>query len=304
MIGPQTTIRINLPQLRLRLPTGATSELFDFSVIVPIQDCDLEAHERQKSLQPLDFTPQRMSTTQQLLIVIATYNERDNLPNLVTQLFQLIPDVSIVVVDDNSPDGTGKWCESATKKYERLHHIGRPGKSGLGSATMVGLQFARDRQFEFVATMDADFSHCPKSMQKMWQHVLERRATTDGEIPGALIGSRYIVGGRIVGWPWHRRLASLFVNRFARAILRLSTKDNTGAFRVYHTQALRDANVFEMKTSGFAYLEETLFLLKQAQFEMHEFPITFVDREKGKSKANTSEGVKVLWNILQLRFRR
>jgi dolichol-phosphate mannosyltransferase len=242
-----------------------------------------------------------MSTTNRLLIVIATYNEIENLPRLAGQLFSLINDMELVVVDDNSPDGTGRWCETESSDNERFHHIGREGKLGLGSATLEGLKFGRDRGFSFVATMDADFSHCPKSLAQMWEWTQELTSIDSNETFGATIGSRYVEGGSIVGWPWHRRMASKFVNRFARSTLGLPTLDNTGAFRIYKTESLVAADVFSINTRGFAYLEEILFLLNKEQFVLHEFPITFNDREKGKSKASVAEGLTILRNIWRLR---
>lgn len=247
----------------------------------------------------MDFALHRMSTTPQLLVVIATYNEIENIPKLVDDLTQLIENVSIVVVDDNSPDGTGKWCDEESLRNEQLHHLSRKTKLGLGSATLDGLKFGRERGFEFIATMDADFSHTPRAMAAMWQEALNNQS----ENLGAMIGSRYISGGEIQGWPWHRRVASRLVNRLTRMVLKLPTLDNTGAFRIYRTQALLAANIFDVKTAGYAYLEEFLFLLHRTGFELHEFPITFADRKEGRSKASVFEGVKVLWNILRLRFR-
>lgn len=251
----------------------------------------------------MDFPLQRMSTTPQLLVVIATYNEVENLPRLVNDLNRLIPNVSIVVVDDNSPDGTGKWCEERSTQDKSFHHLGRAGKLGLGSATLDGLRFGRDQGFEYIATMDADFSHAPESLAAMWKEAIQFDSNRRGKKLGALIGSRYVRGGDIRGWPWHRRIASRFVNRLTRALLKLPTQDNTGAFRIYRTQSLCEANVFDIKTTGYAYLEELLFLLHHAGFELHEFPITFEDRKEGSSKASVFEGVNVLRNILRLRFR-
>ena len=151
--------------------------------------------------------------------------------------------------------------------------------------------------------MDADLSHSPAAMATMWIRTQELAATDEAEKFGAMIGSRYVPGGAIEGWPWHRRLASATVNKFTRAVLNLPTRDNTGAFRIYRTEALCSADVFSITTKGFGYLEELLLLLHRQQFELHEFPITFCDREKGNSKANLTEGVSVLRNIWRLRKR-
>lgn len=234
-----------------------------------------------------------------LLIVIATYNEMENLPPLVERLLELLPEASILVVDDNSPDGTGRWSEEEAERNERFFCIVREGKLGLGSATVAGFEFGLNHHFSYVGTMDADWSHDPEAMQRMWNDEM-RLDSACGKEPGVVIGSRYVAGGAIDGWPWFRRFSSRFVNRFVRLVLGLPTKDNTGALRIYSSDALRLVDVQNLNAKGYGYLEELLFRLFLKRIPMREMPIRFVDREKGKSKASVTEGIRVLWSILRL----
>ncbi len=231
-----------------------------------------------------------------LLIVIATYNEIDNLPRLVARLVELLPSAQILVIDDASPDGTGKWCEDAKAKYPALSTIHREGKLGLGSATLVGFQKALTREVSLVATMDADFSHDPASLVKL---VNSLRSEQNRDI-GVAIGSRYVPGGRIAGWPIYRRLASRGVNFFARFMLRLKTRDNSGAFRVYRCDALKKLDLATIRSAGYGYLEEILWRLDRAGVKMIELPIVFHNREHGRSKANVSAGLNVFWQITKM----
>lgn len=232
----------------------------------------------------------------EILIVIATYNEIDNLPRLIARLSELLPQAEILVVDDASPDGTGRWCDQAIEKYPRMKVIHRDNKLGLGSATLIGFQKAIARGIPFVATMDADFSHDPESLEQLLA-VLQSAA---GQQYGVAIGSRYVAGGSIKGWPWRRRWVSRSVNFYSRLILRLSTKDNSGAFRVYRTNALQRIEIGSLHSSGYGYLQEILWRLKMAGVEMVEIPITFRDRVRGKSKTSFQEGVRVFWEITQI----
>lgn len=238
-------------------------------------------------------------TEPRLLIVIATYNERQSLPSLIAQLFDLLPNSNLRIIDDNSPDGTGKWCDERASQDSRMTVSHRSGKLGLGSATKLGLEFGIDADYDLVATMDADLSHDPDSMREMYEILCERYPAG----PDVLIGSRYVPGGAIVGWPWYRRFSSHCVNLFARFALQLPTKDNTGAFRIYRTSALTQIELDDIKSQGYSYLEELLVLLRKAGASMQEHPITFRDRETGESKVDFLEVVRSLWQIVKLAFR-
>lgn len=240
--------------------------------------------------------PRVMNAFSNLLIVIATYNEIDSLPILVAKLLELLPDVSILVIDDSSPDGTGKWCDEFAKSNSKFQVIHRPAKSGLGSATLLGLQWAIEEGFEYAATMDADLSHDPNSLLPMY-HLIDEPHFGG---PDVVIGSRYVKGGQIMGWPWYRRLSSRLLNTYVRLVLRLRTNDNSGAFRIYKTEALKKINLRKVESTGYAYLEEILWRLQMAKFKMAEHPIVFNNRTKGKSKANLPEVIGSFIQIMKM----
>ena len=236
------------------------------------------------------------TTASGLLTIIATYNERENLPGLVEQLQRLIPETQILVIDDNSPDRTGTWCRERQAQDASFQCIHRTGKLGLGSATVAGFRFALEQDFDLIATMDADFSHAPESLQTMVNAMLKK----ENHGVGIAIGSRYIDGGAIEGWPFFRHLSSRLVNGFARLFLRLPTHDNSGAFRVYRRTALESIEVDRIQAHGYAYLEEILWRLHRQGVKMLELPITFVDRTKGTSKTSLAMGVQVFWHLLKI----
>jgi dolichol-phosphate mannosyltransferase len=238
----------------------------------------------------------RLSHNNQLLIVIATFNEIENLPRLIVQLVDLLPAAQILIIDDASPDGTGNWCDEARVKYPQLSVVHREGKLGLGSATLVGFHRAIARGFDMVATMDADLSHDPASLVKL----VETLQHPENQHAGVAIGSRYVEGGGIIGWPWYRKLASRAVNLFARWNLGLKTKDNSGAFRVYRCDSLKNLDLATVRSTGYGYLEEILWRLQRSGVEMVEVPIVFHNRELGNSKTSVSEGFKVFWQIFKM----
>lgn len=235
-----------------------------------------------------------------LLIIIATYNERENLPKLVQQLEELLPEAHLLVIDDGSPDGTGQWCDERMATDPRLNVIHRPGKMGLGSATVTGFRYGleHDADYELLATLDADFSHEPKSLVQL----VEFLASDEKQEFGLAIGSRYIPGGAIENWPFLRHVSSRAVNLVARVLLGLKTKDNSGAFRVYRASTLRAIDVNKIESASFAYLEEILWRIRKQGIAMKELPITFRDREHGASKTSLSLGVSVFWHLVKIRL--
>ena len=223
------------------------------------------------------------------LVVVATYNEVENLPRLVEQILAIAPDVDVLVIDDNSPDGTGDWCDRHTRDEPRLSCLHRPGKLGLGTATVAGFHAAIDGGYDFVVTMDADFSHDPKYLPAMRSRIAIEHLAND-----VVIGSRYVPGGGINGWPLHRRLMSRLVNTYARLLLGLSVKDCSGAFRCYRCETLRQLDLDQIRSRGYSYLEEILWLLKRRRARFDEIPIVFVDRVLGQTKINWREAVTAL----------
>src|SRR5688500_9447807 len=200
------------------------------------------------------------------LVTIATYNELENLPRLVEEIFAQAPDVEVLVIDDNSPDGTGRWCDEKHAQDGRVNCLHRAGKLGLGTATIAGMKYAIEHGYDQVLNMDADFSHHPRYLPAML------RRMTEGEPVDVVIGSRYVPGGGVEGWPLKRHLMSRGVNYYARALLGLSTKDCSGAFRLYRTELLKKLDFDAIVSRGYSFQEEILWRLKQLRGRFAETP--------------------------------
>lgn len=235
----------------------------------------------------------------QTLIVVATYNERENLPQLVEEVFRYVPEAHLLVIDDNSPDGTGAWCDERAAADSRLHCLHRAGKLGLGTALVAGMQYAIEHGYQYMLSMDADFSHQPK-------YIPDLIAGMDGNGHGhvdVMIGSRYIPGGGIEGWPLKRHFMSRSVNLYSRWLLGLRPKDCSGGFRCYRVSRLRQLDFGEIKAHGYAFQEEMLWRLKRLGCRIAESPIVFVDRVRGQSKIDAHEAYAALWTIARLGIR-
>lgn len=235
-----------------------------------------------------------MSDESRLLIAICTYNEINNLPSLYEALRQNFPQASLLIVDDASPDGTGAWCDQMAAVDPLFQVLHRPGKTGLGSASLAAFQHAIDHDFEFILTMDGDWSHQPAQAQSVFQQLIDH---PDHEIA---IGSRYIPGGKIEGWPLKRHIMSYCINTYARWMIGLSTRDCSGAFRCYRTSFLRRLDFTQIKGMGYAYLEEILWWAKKLDARIVETPITFSNRVEGRSKINLREAVRAVWIIFKI----
>ncbi len=239
------------------------------------------------------------SPTDRTLVMVATYNEMENLPRLVEEIFRTAPDVDVLVVDDNSPDGTGAWCDRQAALDPRVHCLHREGKLGLGSALVAGLKYGIAQSYRFVVNVDADFSHHPRYLP-----ALIAGMGPPGQKPvDVMIGSRYVPGGGVQNWPLKRRLMSRGVNLYARWLLWLSPKDCSGGYRCYRTATLAKVNFDQIRSRGYSFQEEILWLLRRAGARFGETPIVFVDREKGISKINSQEATAALRIILQLGVR-
>lgn len=240
-----------------------------------------------------------MESAASLLVVIATYNEIENLPALLPAVLERAPNADILVIDDNSPDGTGEWCEAAAKKEPRLSCLHRSGKLGLGTAALAGFRYALEHNYAYVLTMDADFSHAPADIPAIW----ERMAAPPTEQADVVIGSRYVAGGAIKGWSWQRRVMSWGVNLAARWLLWLRVRDCSGAFRCYRIEMLAPVIAEDLSSSGYSYLEELLWRLSRSGATFAEVPITFVDRQRGQTKINWREAVAAVNLLARLGLR-
>ncbi len=230
------------------------------------------------------------------LVVTTCYNEIENLPSLVDEIFRTTPDVEVLVVDDNSPDGTGTWCAEKSRSEPRLHLLARTGKLGQGSAVIAGLRYAIAHDYDLVLTMDADFSHHPCYVPDLFDGL----AADGGTGTDVMIGSRYISRGGVEGWPLRRRLMSRAINLYTRALLGVRVKDCSGGFRAYRVPKLAELDLDALRSRGYSFHEEMLWLLKRAGCRFGETPITFVDRVRGKSKINMREAwiaVRIIFSL-------
>ena len=225
------------------------------------------------------------------LISVATYNEIENLPSLVEAIWQVAPQAEILVIDDNSPDGTGRWCDDKAAAETRFHCVHRSGKLGLGTAIVAALQYGRDHDYDYVLNMDADFSHHPRYIPAMLA------AMDDADVA---IGSRYCPGGGTKDWPLKRRIMSWAVNTYARWLLGLKPKDTSGGYRCYRVLLLNKLDLSTIKSRGYSFQEEILWRLKRVGARFAEVPIVFADRERGQSKINKQEALSALWIIFRL----
>ena len=231
-----------------------------------------------------------------IAIVIPTYNEAQNLPQLVEAIFGLkLPDLSLVIVDDHSPDGTGQLADELANKYS-LHVLHRPGKFGLGSAYRAGFDYCLDNGAEYIFEMDADFSHQPKDLVRLLSAV---EAGAD-----LSIGSRKIPGGHIIGWNWKRRLYSNGAMFFARLLLGLKTRDITAGFRCFRASTLRRIDYQSIKSNGYAFQIEMIFRLEKAGLKIVEIPVIFPDRRLGRSKLGAKDIREFFVLILKLIIKR
>ena len=226
-----------------------------------------------------------------MLVTLATYNERDNLPELIASIFAVEPNVEVLVIDDNSPDGTGELADKMAAEDARIHVLHRAAKLGLGTATIAGMQYAIDHDYEFVLNLDADFSHHPRYIPAL----LAGMADHD-----VMIGSRYVPGGGVPGWPLKRRLMSKAINGYARLFLRLPARDTSGAFRCYRVASLRQIDFTRIISRGYSFQEEMLYWCRRAGCRIGETPIVFEDRRHGSSKINRGEALAALRIIFWL----
>jgi dolichol-phosphate mannosyltransferase len=214
---------------------------------------------------------------------------------LVDEVQSVLPEADVLVVDDNSPDGTGNWCAERAKSDARLKCLHRMGKLGLGSATLAAMRFALNAPYDLLVTMDADWSHDPQYLPALIEAV---------ESADVALGSRYCERGAIDGWPLARRILSRGMNGLSRLMLRLPVRDSSGAFRAYRLSALKKMDLENIRSSGYSYLEEILWYLHRSGAEMVEVPITFRERRAGRSKISAREAVDKISTLFRLSFRR
>ncbi|MBU0648065.1 polyprenol monophosphomannose synthase [Patescibacteria group bacterium] len=219
------------------------------------------------------------------IIVIPTYNERDNICELIEEIFLLVPDIFLLVIDDNSPDGTGQIVKDLQRQYPKVILIERSGKLGLGTAYKLGFKYALEHNFDYIMEMDADFSHDPAVLENFFLNV---------EKYDLVIGSRYIRGGRLVNWPLLRWALSYLASFYVRLITGLPIKDTTAGFKCFKKEVLQSINLNEIISEGYSFQIEMHYKAWKNGWRIKEIPITFVDRSNGISKMNN----KIIWEAI------
>jgi dolichol-phosphate mannosyltransferase len=230
-----------------------------------------------------------------VLVVIPTYNERENLGPIVERLHTALPEVHVLVVDDGSPDGTGQLADEMAEADHRVHVLHRTEKAGLGAAYVAGFHWALDRDFAAVVEMDADGSHAPEDLPRLLD------ALRDSELA---IGSRYVPGGRVVNWPRHREFISRGGNVYSRLALGAAVKDLTGGFRAYRREVLEKINLRTVASQGYCFQIDLAWRAIEADFRIAEVPITFTERERGESKMSGTIVREALWRVTKWGLRR
>ena len=232
--------------------------------------------------------------SERALVVVPTYNEAMNLPSIVPQILAQDPRIDVLVVDDNSPDGTGEMADRMAAAEPRIHVLHRPDKAGLGKAYLAGFQWALERDYEFVFEMDADFSHDPKFLTEF----LEAAKHAD-----LVIGSRYKTGVNVINWPISRLLLSLGANQYARWITGLPVEDSTGGFKCFRRRVLEAIDFDRVRSNGYSFQIEMSFRAWKKGFRLVEIPIVFTDRADGQSKMNKRIVREAIWMVWWLRLK-
>ena len=223
-------------------------------------------------------------------VIIPTYNERDNLESIVTRVRAAVPAADILVVDDNSPDGTGEIADKLAASDANVHVLHRQGKSGLGAAYIAGFGWALERDYDVLVEMDADGSHDPQDLPRML-------AALDGA--DLVIGSRYVPGGTTVNWPKSREALSRGANAYVRLMLSIGVRDATGGYRAYRADTLRALGLTEVESQGYCFQIDLTLRTVQEGFAVAEVPITFTERARGASKMSRAVVAEALWRVTQ-----
>ena len=230
------------------------------------------------------------------LVIIPTYNEKENIENIIGVVFNLPLEFHILVIDDGSPDGTASFVKRLMQKYsDRLFLVERSGKQGLGTAYICGFKWAIEHQYDYIFEMDADFSHNPQDLLKLYD------ACANGDADVA-IGSRYITGVNVVNWPMSRVLMSYFASKYVRTVLGIGIRDTTAGFVCYKRQVLETIELDKIRFKGYAFQIEMKFTALKCGFTVKEVPIIFINRVLGTSKMSGGIFSEALLGVVQLKM--
>ena len=230
-----------------------------------------------------------------ILAISPTYNEKKNISELINRISQLPLEADLLIVDDNSPDGTADIVKDIMIKNKNTHILEREKKLGLGTAYCEGFQWALDRGYDLIVQIDADLSHNPDDILRM----VEMSKSSD-----LVIGSRYISGVNVINWPMRRLLLSYFANLYAKFLIRFPIKDSTGGFKCWHRKVLDSIDLKMMNSQGYSFQIEMNFLAWVKGFKIQEIPIVFTDRTVGESKMNRGIVIEAIWMVPKLLVRK
>ncbi len=227
------------------------------------------------------------------IVIIPTYNEAESLPVLIPEILDCAAGIEVLIVDDNSPDGTGDLADRLAKNYPEVSVLHRPEKRGIGPAYRAGFRRALEDGYDFIVQMDADRSHDPAQLPVF----LELIGESD-----MVIGSRYIPGGAVVNWGFHRRILSRMANIYARAVTGMPYRDSTSGFTCFRRSILESLSPESVQATGYSFQIEFKYRVHHAGFRIRETPITFRERSRGRSKMNRHTILEAMWRVWSLRF--
>ena len=228
------------------------------------------------------------------LVCIPTYNEIENIEKIIPKILSMDDEIEVLIIDDNSPDGTGDKVEEMMSENKRIHLIKRPGKMGLGTAYVEGFKYAIKNNFDLVFEMDADFSHDPNTIPSFLE------AIKDNDL---VLGSRYINGINVLNWPMKRLLLSYFANVYTKIVTGMKINDATGGFKCFRIEVLKSIDLDKIKSNGYSFQIEMTFKAWKKGFRIKEIPIIFMDRQLGTSKMNKKIIHEAIFMVWKLRFR-
>lgn len=237
-----------------------------------------------------------MKPIKNLLAIIPTYNEKENIVTVIERVLATDPRVAVLIVDDSSPDGTGAIVEKMAKKEPRIHFVSRPGKQGLGTAYVAGFSWALEKGYDAVVEIDADLSHNPEDIVRMLQ-------MAEQEDADFVIGSRYVNGVNVINWPLKRLLLSYFASVYSRIATGMPFRDLTAGFALIRTEALRAIDLKGIRSNGYSFQIEVKFKIWKKGFKLVECPIVFTERRLGQSKMSKKIVYEAIWMVWKLRFR-
>jgi dolichol-phosphate mannosyltransferase len=229
------------------------------------------------------------------LVIIPTYNERENVEKMVRKVFSLATPFHLLIVEDNSPDGTAGIVRNLQKEFpDKLHMLERSGKLGLGTAYIAGFKWALERGYQYIFEMDCDFSHNPDDLERLFE------AAKNGA--DVAIGSRYISGINVVNWPLGRVLMSYFASKYVRIITGMKVMDTTAGFKCYRREVLDKIDLDKIKMTGYGFQIEMKFMASKSGFNIVEVPIIFTDRKAGTSKMSGGIFSEAFWGVIKMKI--